>query len=664
MNAKLLAPLGLVAALALAYWLTAPLEDASGRRDAPQAAARPVSDPAPTVAASPPLESARSEAPPASAPSPTPSPSRPVEPATAALVRGRVIDAHGLGVADVAIALEVDGPGATPVMVHSAGDGSFELPGTHRGRLVAADERWTTLMAGVPVDARAGQECRIVVAPRIALAGLVLDAQGTPVAGALLSLTPPLDLRARLAQVLDFSADRTSATKSDEFGQFRLDPAPALEDARLTVERDGFLSLEEAAPTRTLDNLVLVLRRPGAGEGLLAGTVVDATGAPVAGALVALGFDGTTSDAEGRFRIQSDDPASPNRQAESRGLSVRADRLRALKPGHLPAELAARREADGRLVWPQPLVLVLEGEPLAIEGRVVDERGEGLPGMQVWVANGTFFGGLADPGEGLQLGQVESLLAGAGAGWSFVESDADGRFRLEGLLERDYRVAAMDPATLLRTDIEAVAAGRRDAELVLSRARLLPRLAGRVVNGHGAPIAGVAVLPMCDAHTVEIEGRTVRTQHATVPGTLTDEQGRFVLKSIPEEAVYLRLQGPETIPLEWGRQVTGGLKRLAGEDVEDLLISVEQRCHFRVELEVAGEADELGLLDAEGRELVISEFLGNARNDTERHPLIGGRSSTLAASDRATFVVLYRQGFEVRRAPVRLVPGEPSTLRL
>jgi len=516
----------------------------------------------------------------------------------------------------------------------------------------------------VPVDARAGQECRIVVAPRIALAGLVLAAEGAPVVGARLGLAPPADLRARLAQVLDFSTDRACAAVSDELGRFRLDPAPALADAQLTVEREGYAALEQPAPTRSQENLVLVLQRPGSGDGLLAGTVVDPAGTPVGGATVALGFDGTTSDAEGRFQLRPDDPGSPNRQAESRGLPVRADRLRALKPGYLPAELVATRDSAGQLTWPRPLVLVLGGEPLAVEGRVVDERGAGLPGMRVWIADATFFGALADPEEGLQLAHAENLLSGAAPGWSFVESGADGRFRLEGLLERDYRLAAMDPATLLRTEVEAVAAGEHDALLVLSRAKLLPRLAGRVVDGHGLPVAGVAVFPMCDAHLTEIEGRVVRTQHATVSGTRTDADGLFVLENVPEEAVYLRLQGSVTLPLEWGRGLAGGLARLVGARPEELVLTVERRCHFQVELEVPGEADEVGLLDAAGRALGLSEFRGNGRSDGERLRLVEGRSGMLAASDRAAFVVLYRTGFEVRRVSVRLTPGEPTQLRL
>jgi hypothetical protein len=48
---------------------------------------------------------------------------------------------------------------------------------------------------------------------------------------------------------------------------------------------------------------------------------------------------------------------------------------------------------------------------------------------------------------------------------------------------------------------------------------------------------------------------------------------------------------------------------------------------------------------------VISEFLGNGRRDTERHPLREGRSATLAVGDSAAQLVLYRGGVEVRRIP-------------
>jgi len=80
-------------------------------------------------------------------------------------------------------------------------------------------------------------------------------------------------------------------------------------------------------------------------------------------------------------------------------------------------------------------------------------------------------------------------------------------------------------------------------------------------------------------------------------------------------------------------------------------------------LTVVDEADELGMLDSAGQVLVISEFLGSGRRDTERHPLTNGRSSTLAVGGSAAVLVLYKGSVEVRRVPIRLAPGEPAILR-
>ena len=130
------------------------------------------------------------------------------------------------------------------------------------------------------------------------------------------------------------------------------------------------------------------------------------------------------------------------------------------------------------------------------------------------------------------------------------------------------------------------------------------------------------------------------------------------------DLAYLRLQSSDTIPLEWGRGDEGGLLALIGDDAQDVVIAVERRCHFQVELAVPAEADEIGVLDAKGEELVISEFLGNGRRDTDRHPIVEGRTNTLAVGDRAATLVLYRAGSEVRRVPLRLTPDEPTILRL
>ncbi len=676
MNTKLLVPLALVLAAGLVYVLSARTPATAS----PRASEREPSEAhvalAPVSPGASPAVAQRERAGPERATRPATTPAVPA-PTLPARVRGRVIDAHGRPVVAVEVVLsaqEAPENSAThaeaesaPVVARTDAEGVFELDGQRHGRLFVQDLRWTTVLAGVPVDQRSGQECRIVVAPSIALEGFVLDDLSLPLGGARVALTAPPTLRASLAQVLDFSVDVPWETRSDERGRFQLAAAPAIAEGELRAELEGYAPHAEPAPLVARNDLVVVLARPGAGGASLRGTVVDTGGLPVAEALVSYGVDTTRTDEDGRFAFSLGDPDSFNHMAARFGMHVPEGLLRALKRGFLPAELRAARASDGQLEWPRPIVLRLGSEALTLAGRVLDARGEPLAGMRVWIADATFFGGLvrdSDSERFPQFVQVEALLAGAGPDWTWAESDGDGRFELSGLTEREYTLAVMDPATLQRTDLPNVAAGRRNVVLVLPTDELLPRLAGRVLDGHGKPLPNLAVFPMCDALETRVEGQTVGTQHEVAPGTTTDQDGWFQLERVPERAVYLRIQGADTIPLEWGRGLAGGLAELAGKSREKLVITVERRCHFQVELAVPDEADELGVLDAGGHELTISEFLGSGRNDNERHPIVAGRSSTLAVGERAAALVLYRAGSEVRRVALTLEPGPPASLRL
>ncbi|MEQ1895587.1 MAG: carboxypeptidase-like regulatory domain-containing protein, partial [Planctomycetota bacterium] len=457
--------------------------------------------------------------------------------------------------------------------------------------------------------ATSGQRCCVVVAPAIALSGLCLDEAGAPLAGALVTLAPPRDLRARLAVVLDFSEELPFTTQSDAAGRFRFERAPALPDGVLAARLAEYRVHEEPAPPFARHDLVLVLERERDTTRRLTGQVVGPRGEPLEDALVALGLDTTRTNGEGRFSFDLADEKSFNRRARA-WMHVREDRLRALKPGYLPSELVAiTRAGEEQPQWPSPLVLRLAGTPLALTGRVLDERGEALAGMRVWLADPSFFGGVRrnEHEDFPAFVQSESLLAGAEPGWNFALSGADGSFRLEGLLERDYTVAAMDPHSLLRCEEAGVAAGSTDVRLVLDRSQLFARLAGVVVDGRGEPVAGLEVFAMCDALVSRLDGEIVGTQHEVAAGVVTDAEGRFELVNVPRTLAYLRLQGAETIPLEWGRGLAGGLAQLAGEEPERVRITVERRCHFRVELADPGLADELAtdppilLVDRAGR---------------------------------------------------------------
>ena len=93
-----------------------------------------------------------------------------------------------------------------------------------------------------------------------------------------------------------------------------------------------------------------------------------------------LGLASTTTDERGRFGLDL-------RRA------VTSDRIAAVKPGMLAAFLDRPREPRGEETgWPDPLVLVLGSQPLAIRGVVRDHEGRPKPGVRVSIDDPTAVG--------------------------------------------------------------------------------------------------------------------------------------------------------------------------------------------------------------------------------------------------------------------------------
>ncbi len=593
-------------------------------------------------------------------------------PAEASALRGRVIDVDSVPVAGVAVGF---GPGAASgATARSGAGGAFSLPaGDATGHLYVDDEHWTTVLAGARVPRSSGKEAVVVVAPPLLLGGAVVDAaSGLAIDGAHVRVELPRDFRADFALDLDHSIDVPRSTRTDASGRFAFVQAPRVPSARLTCAAEGFLAYDEPLPLVADDRLVIALERPALQGTLLTGRVVAPGGAPVPDAKVSLGIDVRTTDERGEFSFDLAAPRSFNR-AFGEMLELHAGTrpatpgsLLAVASGRLPATYEAPRNPDGEPVWPEFVTLVLGDEPRSIAGTVVDVDGGPVAGARVWLNDPTFFGGIGDAasGERPDMIHVETLLRGEGDRfWNFVETDERGEFRLEGLLDRDYTVEAMVPDTLLRAVIPAVPAGRSNLVVALPEEEVYPELRGTVVGADGEPIPDVRVFPMCDAFRMRVAGTIVGTRHARAGGTTTDAEGRFKLERVPRNLVYLRLDGAETLPLEWGRHVEGGLGELVGDDFEDLVITVARRCHFQVELDDPAEADRFAMLDARGDELEISEFVGNGRGEGFRQSLLEGRSNPMAAPDTAATIVLYLGNEEVRRAPIRLAPGERVTIR-
>ena len=583
---------------------------------------------------------------------------------------GVVLAAAGHPLAGVTVELEAQGPGESyldpggepagdTVRATSQADGRFTFdPAPERGRLAAADESYTTVLASYYKQDQASDPV-VVVAERRSLAGTAVDDAGYPVEGAHVSVVLPERFRSRFDVVLDRSQLATWQTGTDEAGRFELPDAPGVEGARFRVTRDGFVPHEVALPAISDTNMRITLVPRVAGDGVVRGRVVDASGAGVAGAYVALGVDTTATDADGGFSLALDDP-----EGFSARFGFPTDSLTALKAGFLPATWAPPVE-KGAPVWPQHVTLVLAGEAFTLAGRVVDHRGDPLDDAIVWLADTTLFGAV-----GGRPRQTEHMLAGGGgSSWQSVAVDEAGRFELRGLLDRDYLVRAMDPETLLFDEFGPFAAGARDVRIQLPTDRLYERVTGRVVSFDGRPIAGASIFPMCDAFQARAQGQIIGTSHQSLDGTTTDEQGHFELRNVPKTLVYLRVQGESILPREYGRFVEGDprfdevdLKGLPGDEIERLEIEVEQRCHLQVELADPTAADEVTVLDGEGRALVLNVMMARGRREHQRMPLHEGRSDTLAVSDTGRTLVLFLEGEEIGRMPISLAQGEVTTI--
>jgi RNA polymerase sigma-70 factor (ECF subfamily) len=620
----------------------------------------------PAEPSSSPLASEAATTPPAGTRAPAPlAPTQAVVAEVAAepaILRGRVLDDRGAPASGVQIGVD-RGNGSKPEeSATSLANGAFEMPFPKEGgQLVSADERYVTVLAGMCGRAPSEGEVVVVIAPRVALSGRVVGEEGNPLPGARLGIEVPAELRTRFRTVLDRSVEVDWTAVADERGAFAIDGAPRTEGAILRAASDGYVGFSGPLAEHTGPGLVITLARPRSADGLLRGKVVDGAGSPVGGARVAFGIDMARSESDGSFTFKLVDPESFGAQ-----FNVPARELSAVKKGYLPARYEPPL-VEGLPSWPANVVLRLGETPFAIEGRVVDDEGDPFPGASVWIADATLLG--AEPRGPIH---VENVLAGAEDSiWRHIETDGEGRFRLDGLLQREYKLRAMDPETLLIAEAGPFAAGATDAEIRMPTDQLYPKVAGRVLSHAGKPVAGARVFPMCDAFQARMKGQIVSTSHQALEGTTTDADGKFVLPNVPKTLVYVRVEGEGILPLEYGRYVEGDerfkdaiVRELPKDRIEKLEIVVDLRCHVQVELADPTAADELEVLDGQGRPLVINIILGNSRREGERVEIVDGRSYPMAVPDSARTIVLYKGGVEVARKSVAIVPGELMQVKM
>jgi len=577
-------------------------------------------------------------------------------------LRGRVLDLERRPVAGIELVERgeflADGAreqGSTQAgaaaLATSAADGTFDFAMPKKELAIEARGLgYVTVLGATFWPSFRAAELIVIVAPRQALAGLVVDPAGSPVRAARVEIGLPASLRADMGEILDHSFLLAWNTSTDERGRFELLDAPACV-GELSASSPAFAKSSIPIPERSTYDLVLRLGDTTNPHLVVRGVVVDQHGAPVDQAYVALGEQTVLSASDGSFEVDADiHPSSFFVVQTASGAwepAVDLSCVRAVKVGHLPAvhplppleELRAQPHRD-------PIRLELGGASLSIEGRVEDVHGKPIANVAVWPVDGTSFGritrdaGHAGPSVATS---IEAMLRG-GPSVEKVRTDEDGRFVLDGLCEREYELAAFDTPTMRSARLEHVRAGLRGVVFRLRPEAELVRIGGRVVTESGVAVAG--------AHVVFMTSMTGDGTTSVGPALTSDGEGRFGFQAEALRDLHYQCSSESIFPA-WGQPQP--VQRL-----DELEIVVWLRCHLQIDLGArAGSAERFEALDASGKATPIIVLRGTRMSKVERQKITDGKSEVASVRDTCKIIVFYdKLGAEVGRTPIALKPGE------
>jgi RNA polymerase sigma-70 factor (ECF subfamily) len=567
-----------------------------------------------------------------------PEPDAPAAPA-AEMLHGVVLDAetHAVPGVELRFVTAVQGiEAAQDLSCIAAADGTFAMPDPRcNGRVECDQPPWTTVLSAERTYHR--EPVVVVVAPRRALAGTVVRDDGAPVEGARVALALPPDLRSRFDVSLQHSAAREVAATTDALGRFAFEVAPALEGCAVEARADGLAPAALAIDAGEHRDLRIVLPPLPAAAGTVRGVVLDATGQPVARAKVALGRQPLVTGADGRFEFVVTDARAQ-------------DRLFAVANGWRPVTLLRSEQPDDR--WPDLVELRLTERPLSIAGTVLDAEGKPHAAASVWV-DPTYFAAQ----DGFAWSAEQAMLPREPL-WRRFETDADGRFRIDGLLDREYELHAIEKGTTAVTALPGVRAGSEGVVLRFPPDALLDEVVGRVVDSSGAPVPGISLTVSRPAFVYHAGfGDQTFIDEEMGARAESDADGRFVLKRVPRRGVGLSLYARDLITDHYdfeGDVVTSPCE-----------IVVTRRCALRID--VAGSAlaaaEEAALLDGRGEALEFRRESASEVRIEKRTRIEQGRTEVLYVPDTGRTVVLLAKGVEIGRLPVRPDPAKVVVAR-
>jgi len=503
-------------------------------------------------------------------------------------VVGQVVDETGATVPEVALTLvEHDGPWRADA--HSDGDGRFAIadapPGIAARVTVSGDyvARGGYEAVAVTLPTAAGPALRIEVEPASAIAGVVTDAAGRPIAGATIAAEP-----------LDGRHGSTRTVTSGRDGGFRVAGLRAGTPWTVAVRHAEFAPtfVEEVAAGDDALAVVLV-----AGGGL-AGRVVDGDGAPVA-------------EAEIYVHRTRRDGAAIVGLAEHTTATTGADgrwALAHLSPGEFRVELRPRHRMQyAPLAAALREVVVVEGEVQTVDDLIAER-----PGALALAVR-------ADRDLAGARGVAMLLPAGRGGAPHRVEVQlgADGEVTLDGVAPGTYRAGLYLPGHgFVTTDSLTVdGGGRARAELAFG-ARFA--VTGTVRKPDGSPAVGALV----EGFRLDGGGQSSHGLPGRAPDnwsgdhTRTDERGQFRLAGLTPGRYRVRAVGPDSA----AAPVIRDLELSSAADLE-LALAPAGDLEIQV-VDAAGEA-------APGKAVVVEAdggrmFSTAVRTDAEGVARVGG----------------------------------------
>jgi RNA polymerase sigma factor (sigma-70 family) len=398
------------------------------------------------------------------------------------------------------------------------------------------------------------------------IAGVVVDADGQPVAGArvwtgaitaLRVLDAGKDLPADLVSVETDSEGRFALERA-EAGPVRLTAAQAI-DSQGAAACSETLVVQLAAGERH-DDVRLVLRR----GATIHGVVFDPRGAPSAGRAISLFAQAlgrqrsATSDLRGVFEVQGLEPGRWTLQSlptkdELEALGLKPDPLLHAVQANVVVADGERREV---LMGAPP------AHPVVVSGTVRSADGKGAPGMLQWMPEGE------DPA----------------AHQKVVQSNAEGRFEVTLPMPGRWQLGVHAARGRIEALVSVPPVERFEHDIVLPSGTV----AGRVVDEEGQPVTGVEVTLHVERGT-----RALSPFSSTSMQKRTDKEGRYE---------FLALTPATYTVVVHGRAAKDDLAALALAVVRGIVVPVEaptQEHELEVEL-VRGRALSGHVVDEHG----------------------------------------------------------------